>query len=293
MDKKQDKPRVDQIDQLYDAVREYRSSDAFRKMMQTVSNFPRLSPYNAMLVAMQKPGSYYVARIKVWRGFHRRPKPEARPLVILRNFGPIDFVYEYNDTEGEEIPEDVLSSVLLHPFRTNQVVSEPMIERLIREMRYDGLEYEEKDYGQDLAAKIRTTRGKMRLLPSQETSRYVNRCATIYANKNLGTTEKFASILHELGHFYCGHLGRFGVKFIPERYSPTLETKEFEAETVAWLCCERMGIKNPSVEYLSGYTQGGEIPPVMISAILKAAGSIEKLLQGKATVRNELRVKRE
>lgn len=25
MDKKQDKPRVDQIDQLYDAVREYRS----------------------------------------------------------------------------------------------------------------------------------------------------------------------------------------------------------------------------------------------------------------------------
>lgn len=44
-----------------------------------------------------------------------------------------------------------------------------------------------------------------------------------------------------------------------------------------------MGIKNPSAEYLKGYTkENGEIPYVSVDTILKAVGSIESLIKGNA-----------
>jgi hypothetical protein len=66
----------------------------------------------------------------------------------------------------------------------------------------------------------------------------------ISVNRNLKTTEKFHTICHELGHLFCCH----------QHYSPskrrylTKKEREFEAETVAWLVCKRLGIKNPSEE---------------------------------------------
>lgn len=286
--------RIDRIDQLYEAVQKYQECNAFKELRKMICNFPRLSPYNAMMVAIQKPGSSYVASMKTWHNmFGRHVKPDARPLIILRNFGPIDFVYEYNDTEGPEIDKSILDVKLLYPFETNQVITESQYANFIVEMMYDGILYEEKDYGTDLAARIYSYHGTQ-FLPhgARGKIKEAKVCAKVDVQKNLKTTAKFASILHELGHFYCGHLGRLGTKFLPERYdNPSEDTKEFEAETVAWLCCERLGIKNPSKEYLASYTQDGNIPPVMISAILKAAGNVERLIRGKATLRKELQVK--
>jgi hypothetical protein len=44
-----------------------------------------------------------------WTRFGRRPKPHARPLIILRSFGPVDFVYDVLDTEGKALPESAFS----------------------------------------------------------------------------------------------------------------------------------------------------------------------------------------
>ena len=57
--------------------------------------FPYLAPYNAMMVKVQKPGSAFVVTLDTWQKvYHRRPKPGARPLVILRRFGPISKVFK-------------------------------------------------------------------------------------------------------------------------------------------------------------------------------------------------------
>ena len=54
-----------------------------------------------MLINIQGSGSVYVASAYEWRNiFNRTIKLGARPLVILRPFGPVAFVFELNDTEG-------------------------------------------------------------------------------------------------------------------------------------------------------------------------------------------------
>ncbi len=57
-------------------------------------------------------------------------------------------------------------------------------------------------------------------------------------------------MLHELGHFYCGHLNDGKDKWLPTRPYLDVDQIEFEAETVCWIVCERLGIESPSVEGL-------------------------------------------
>ncbi len=68
-----------------------------------------------------------------------------------------------------------------------------------------------------------------------------------------------------------------------------IEVRKFEAVSVCWLLCERMGIKNPSAKYLSNYlTNNNTIPDISIDAVLKATGEIEKIRAGISTPRKEL-----
>lgn len=65
------------------------------------------------------------------------------------------------------------------------------------------------------------------------------------------------------------------------------------AESVCWLVCERLGIKNPSAEYLSGYLDNNEnIPVISIDTVLKSASKIEKMIKETKAPRKEIIVER-
>ena len=102
------------LDELFQKIGTYQPGEDFRDFLEFTKNFPKISPYNPLLLHIQKPGSRYVASIDEWRNkFNRTIKSEARPLVILWPFGPVHFVFELGDTEGpESFPEE-----LLHSFR--------------------------------------------------------------------------------------------------------------------------------------------------------------------------------
>jgi hypothetical protein len=145
MDREKEKA---QIDILYHEVLAYRSSEAFQKMMDSVRKLPQLSPYNAMMVALQKPGSVFVATPSVWRErYHRYPKPEARPLVILRPFGPICFVYEYNDTEGRDHSRTRRCSGFSIRSRRIGLSRRTAIGALRDRLIFEGIRYREEDLG--------------------------------------------------------------------------------------------------------------------------------------------------
>lgn len=285
--------RVPEIDKLYQDVQDYKSSENFSNLIHFVSKFPHIAPYNAMLIYIQKPGSTYVASARDWYWkFDRKIKPGARPLLILRPFGPVSFVYEYNDTEGKPLPVE-----LVEPFKAKDAVSNSDLKMLIHNIRSDGVYVEFADFGSSLGVFIRREDQfrviNMRL---QESIKQVKSYYSIVVNSNLSDTEAYASILHELGHMYCGHLnsdsGR--IKWLPARgnIGLTKEQVEFEAETVCYLVCERLGIENPSVEYLSGYLNyNGEIPNVSIDCIMKAVGTIENFTRGYHYPRKELVIK--
>ena len=67
-----------------------------------------------------------------------------------------------------------------------------------------------------------------------------------------------------------------------------LQTKEFEAESVAYLVCARIGIDNPSEEYLAGYFKNNEeVPNISVDAVMKAAGLIEQMGRERMKPREE------
>lgn len=87
------KTRIQELDKLFQEVGTYRKSSDFKDLINFVKKFPYMAPYNAMLVHVQKPGSQFVASAHDWlRIYGRKPKVGARPLVILRPFGPVAFV---------------------------------------------------------------------------------------------------------------------------------------------------------------------------------------------------------
>lgn len=94
---------IPELDKLFQEIGTYRKSEEFKELLDFIKKFPRLAPFDALLVHIQKPGSVYVASEAQWKQrFGRRVKTGARPLVILQPFGPVAFVFDLSDTEGDK-----------------------------------------------------------------------------------------------------------------------------------------------------------------------------------------------
>ena len=278
---------IPELDKLFIEIGTYRKSKEFKELFEFVKRFPHIAPYNAMLIHIQKPGSQYVASAGEWhRIFNREINAGARPLVILRPFGPVAFVFELGDTNGKEpFPES-----LINPFKVKGELSESVFNRFITNLRCDGILYNEADHGTASA-------GYIQICNNQKEAKIVrNRKETnmkilydMVVNRNHNRETKFATVLHELAHVYCGHLGTLNSKWWDDRRYLERDECEFEAESVCWLICERMGIINPSAKYLSEYLKyNEEIPNISIDVVLKSVAMIETMIQGTKEPRKEL-----
>ncbi|MBP3805941.1 MAG: ImmA/IrrE family metallo-endopeptidase [Oribacterium sp.] len=232
-----------------------------------------------MLINMQRPGSTFVATVKDWKNkYGRSPKPGASPLIILKAFGPVSYVYELSDTEGKEFPED-----LEKPFNNSGTISVYEFDNLIKALPFLGVELYQSKYGTALAGTAES-KEEIKVFDYKNKQYYVPFSITV--NEDHDTSSQFATICHELGHILCGHLyySKSVIKeesYLPTRFGISKETKEFEAESVCWLVCERIGIKNPSAKYLSNYLQNNSmVPYISLEAILRATGTIERMLKG-------------
>lgn len=261
------------LDELFQLVGKYRKGKDFFELLNFIEEFHDLAPYNAFLVHVQKPGSHFVASAEDWlKKYGRTIKPGARPLVILWPFAPVHFVFELNDTEGEGLPTRVE-----RPFLTQGAIAPWVVRSLLDRLPRVGVSVHYADQGSARAgsihllekASIWKLETKIVLLPY-----------AIVLNQNLKPGEIFATIIHELGHLLCGHLGSPDGKCWADRAGLGVNAKEFEAESVSWIVCSRAGLHTPSVEYLSGYLdRDGNVPQdISPEAIFKAAGMIEGML---------------
>ena len=97
-------------------------------------------------------------------------------------------------------------------------------------------------------------------------------------NGTLSREAQYATIVHELAHLYCGHLGTPKVRWWPDRRGLSHEIEEFEAESVAYLVCLRCGIHPSSEQYLSlCFEEQERVPAISLERVMKAAGLIESM----------------
>ena len=109
--------------------------------------------------------------------------------------------------------------------------------------------------------------------------------AKIVLNRNLSEEALFATLTHELGHLYCGHVGTPDPKRWPDRTSLDRDSRELEAECVSYLVCGRLDIATNADKYLAGYLgENGAVPNISIDRVFKAAQRIEAMLKRGGTI---------
>ena len=287
------------LDNLFEEVKSFRYAKEVRALFDYCRKMQHLSAYNAALVYTQQPGNRLVLTAKQWYKENRLVKPNARPLIILIPFGPVGFVYDISDTEpihgkdSDDERERLIDLYINHPFKSRHrslFVFEDELKTLLYNMTFYGIKYETMRAGSNLAASIEVyDKSKVEVplrkkdCPPEAILKHRSRF-WVGVNDKADPAEELANLTHELGHLFCHHL------YINDSWwklrKLELNSKEFEAESASCLVCSRLGIDSRSVEYLSGYKDDDEIPPVSFENIFTAVTVIEKMLNNKLTYRD-------
>lgn len=247
----------------------------------------RWSLFNSALAYSQRSGCVYLATETKWEKMGRTIKASATPIVIMQPFGPVTFVYDLADTEGDYVSRDLQEYLdFIEP--PLQPLSEETIESLKYVCRCLKIKYSEKQMGAGKAG-FASIRGNF-LEPEKNKKRKIG-WYEIVINTNCNATAKALTILHELGHILCGHLvltkeqRRESALTTPDRSKEKLNRniEEWEAEKVCEVTCRMLGLYYDSTDYLAGYGyygyECGENSPVGdVRIVLDASDKIMKLV---------------
>src|ERR1700687_5355594 len=282
------------LDELFTLARKYNSSDAYVELMRFVGRFRFYSPFNAMLIYTQMPGAEFVCTALRWRrDYHREIKIGAQPIVILQPMGPILFVFDVSDTaplpNARPLPIRVED-----PFRVRSGKIGVQLALTIENAKRDGVRVTERADGSQRAGSIQRaaagqhlefTIAKNRMPKSTQIPLWFE----LLLNSSLSVESRYGTLVHELAHLYCGHLGTPNGRWWPDRQNLSHAVREFEAESVSYLVCSRLGIDTASDEYLAGYVRRyPATPPISLDRVMKSVWLLEQMGRASLGLRKQL-----
>jgi antirestriction protein ArdC len=225
------------IEQLSEAL-ERGHSETLRNYLAAMAKFHRYSLNNLLLIVSQRPDATRVAGFHTWKQLGRNVKKGAKgimilaPLVLRKSKEEITseedhnktalgfrvvYVFDQIDTEGEPLCE--LGSAQGDPAGYTEKLKQFIAERGIQ------LEYSDTIY----PAQGQCSPGKIVLLPGQSAA------------------EEYATLAHEAAHSLLHMQER--------RAETTKRVRETEAEAVAFVVCEAVGVKaQNSADYIQLYS---------------------------------------
>ena len=272
------------LDDLFSIARRYRATEAYRELVYFVARFRFYSPFNALLVHVQKPGSTFVAPAHRWRGKYKREiVPGAQPIMILQPMGPVMFVFDVSQTEPTK-DSPPLPSEVTNPFPTSGAAIGCGLPRVIENGKRDGVRTSCVALGSQGAGAISVYSGSgisqefQSGYDSDRVPTYVDVPVRydLLVNSEHTPEERYATVAHEFAHLYCGHLGSPDPKWWPDRRGLQKDAMEFEAESISYIVCARRGIKTSSAEYLASYGDE-QVPPISLELVMKTARLIESM----------------
>ena len=261
------------VDEVFASLARFRSSRDFMELMQFMAHFQNYSTFNGLLLYLQNPLATYVATARTWAQKHnRKPKRNAKPLVILAPMAPILFLYDIQDTEGAPVP-----SALLRPRGIDDQQLGKIYATTLHNAAIHGISVYETVLNRDeidTASRITpAVRKKYQDLNLPKDTHYL-----IFIDKTLTLEGRYAALAHELGHIFCSHLGIDRHAWWSERGDLNVRGEEIEADAVAYLVCRRNGLRDDSEHYLLQFSETPqEILPFSMNAVTQAVSYIEDM----------------
>lgn len=262
---KEHKERSKTLNEFFNLCEGFRKTDLFLDAMRFVGRFRQYAPINAFLIYSQRPDASLVATRSQWfRNFGRRLTETARPIVILAPMGPVAFIYDVSDTSGRPLP-----GYLNEPYKVTGKFAESTWENTVNHCTYEDkfkISFSQKSF---LNAACAIRRGDDFMIEINQDF--------------IDSRARYTSLVHEIAHIYCGHLGpdnRNGKhqRWI-DRFHLLGDHKEIEAETIAYLTATRLGLETKSVEYVGAYMKNPEqdLKAISVKTILEVTSNIEQM----------------
>lgn len=267
----QDRETISSIDLLLKQSQRYNGSEAFQGMIDFMGRFRDYAPYNNMLVHLQNPSCGFYATAKDWAGrFDRTIKEDAHPMLILAPMHPVMLVYDLDQTEGKDLPEELQQFARFE----SEEWDDRWLERLV-----------ENAGGHRILIQFKTlssTHGGFATL-ARDTGDWKMR---VVIHDQLNKPSRFGVLCHEIAHILLGHLGSDWDHWWPARTNLGRAPIEVEAESVAWIVTSRLGITGSSAAYVSRQMPNGQTPAgVSLDMIAKVSGYIERMARETMTPR--------
>jgi hypothetical protein len=257
-----DEEALSTIDALLHQSQVYRASESFQEMIDFMGRFRNYAPYNNMLVRLQNPACGFYATAYDWRHrFERALKEDARPMIILAPMHPVMLVYDVDQTEGKELPKE------LREFSRFEGKWNPdWMKRMLENANRHGIRVQFKT--------LSSTNSGFATL-SRDVGKWKMR---IVVHGKLDSPSRFGVLCHEMAHVLLGHLGSDFDHWWPSRSNLDRHSVEVEAESVAFIVANRLGLQGTSAAYVSRHLVEGRVPEgVSLDLIGKVAGKIERM----------------
>lgn len=296
MPRELDLPRSESdLNELFLSSAAYRNSAEFVKMMGFVARRSRIAPFNAYLLYIQKPDILRAASRAEWSAEGRFVKEGARPLIILKPFAPVEFVYDMEDTQGSGVADGTegangakgansakgADNGEAEDWRSKGFVPESEIAGIVANMEAAGLCLDPLDLKElRLRYRVPVPFSQAR----REPSRRLQGLRPGTGRKDLPAF--FGALANEYARHLLGHWGAFSVEIngklhaVCDRDRSDLDRNEmeWEAECVAFIVCGRVGLGMGGAEVLARHLDPAiSKPRIDFFAVLAAAN---KMLKG-------------
>jgi hypothetical protein len=283
-----DEPQTGLLQELFQRSHVHADGEEYVRVLELVAGFPTASPYNAYLLSVQNPEVGYALSARQWALRHgARVRPNARPLLILMPFGPVEFVYDVADVEVETLSPDARA-----PFRTTGRPPGRALEMLVENAKTELVSVRWAPRPTGPPSEIRPVGPSVQLGEAEPVGLFDDpppdrppRLAAyvLSVHDGLDAGRRCTALVHELAHLLLGHVERpahhprTGSRVRARRgVAPALA--ELEAESVTYLVAHRLGLRERPAPYLAGFLRDArEAAPaewIAFDAVLSVATTL-------------------
>jgi hypothetical protein len=242
-------------------------SGRYQDYLRTMAQFHNYSANNIFLIFSQFPGAQAVAGYRTWQQkFHRQVKKGEKAIKIL---APIPIKAKKND-EDEEDKIAYVRYRTVSVFDISQTEGEEL-ELLAPVSLTDSVESFEKL--RSALESISTYPIRYEEVPGQANGYFSKTSGVIAIQTGMSESQTVKTLIHEIAHSIL-HAGES---------EKSRETKEVEAESVAYTVCTSLGIDTSdySFPYIAGWSSGKTMPELRdsLQTIQKTASALISKLE--------------
>ena len=295
-DERTEKQKVQEItDKLEEGLKELFESEKYKTYLSTMSKFHNYSFNNTLLIAMQKPEATLVAGYKAWqKNFERHVNKGEKAIRILApapykikeerdKLDPVtgEMMFDENgmpQKEQVEVTIPVFRAVSV--FDVSQTDGKPIQELEAQELLSTVEGYE--DFVQALMNVAPVPIG-FEDIPGDSKGYFHTEEKRIAVQENMSESQTLKTMVHEVAHSML-HNKEINRDDLMEAPAKDRNTKEVEAENVAYTVCKHFGIDTSdySFGYIAGWSSGKDMKELKSSldTIRKTASELITGIEG-------------